>query len=303
MRLMVSLSSLLFDRLLALVRSVIGTGSVDRKRRGSNTNLSAMASLPFSVDPKDGTSETQINAIAFHPTKRILITAHEDKLIRFVDVDSGSCLFFLFFFSFFCFFGLPLVSSTSSLLLRAMYLTFQSDAAHRVADHSSLPRFPLVTKQARSSQPSSPTLMASPPLPSNTLPPKPRHLSSSPAATTPPRESGTSPSLHLSPPLPPPTTPPPLSTTPPSRPSRRPRSSRSSPSIGRMKTRACWRWRSEAEREEEEEICSRRGERMGRSGCWSGTRARGGGRERLRQVDRWLAPCTRGKGTEREERS
>jgi hypothetical protein len=103
MRLMVSFSSLLFDRLLALVRSVIGTGSVDRKRGGSNTNLSAMASLPFSVDPKDGTSETQINAIAFHPTKRILITAHEDKLIRFVDVDSGSCLFFSFFLFFFLF--------------------------------------------------------------------------------------------------------------------------------------------------------------------------------------------------------
>ncbi|KAJ1307747.1 hypothetical protein OPQ81_001834 [Rhizoctonia solani] len=39
----------------------------------------------------DGTSATQINAIASHPTMPLLVTAHEDKYIRIFDVSTGEC--------------------------------------------------------------------------------------------------------------------------------------------------------------------------------------------------------------------
>ncbi len=37
----------------------------------------------------DGTNHTQINKVIAHPTLPIIITAHEDKYIRFFDVKSG----------------------------------------------------------------------------------------------------------------------------------------------------------------------------------------------------------------------
>ncbi|KAG9093149.1 hypothetical protein FS749_014983 [Ceratobasidium sp. UAMH 11750] len=37
----------------------------------------------------DGTPETQINAIASHPTMPLLVTAHEDKYIRIFDITTG----------------------------------------------------------------------------------------------------------------------------------------------------------------------------------------------------------------------
>jgi hypothetical protein len=37
----------------------------------------------------DGTAETQINAIASHPTMPLLVTAHEDKYIRIFDIATG----------------------------------------------------------------------------------------------------------------------------------------------------------------------------------------------------------------------
>ncbi|KAG8737667.1 hypothetical protein FRC10_007948 [Ceratobasidium sp. 414] len=39
----------------------------------------------------DSTPETQINAIASHPTMPLLITAHEDKYIRIFDITTGEC--------------------------------------------------------------------------------------------------------------------------------------------------------------------------------------------------------------------
>lgn len=39
----------------------------------------------------DGTPETQINAIASHPTMPLLVTAHEDKYIRIFDITTGEC--------------------------------------------------------------------------------------------------------------------------------------------------------------------------------------------------------------------
>ncbi|KAH7341570.1 WD40-repeat-containing domain protein [Rhizoctonia solani] len=39
----------------------------------------------------DGTSATQVNAIASHPTMPLLVTAHEDKYIRIFDVSTGEC--------------------------------------------------------------------------------------------------------------------------------------------------------------------------------------------------------------------
>lgn len=39
----------------------------------------------------DGTAETQINAIASHPTMPLLVTAHEDKYIRIFDITTGEC--------------------------------------------------------------------------------------------------------------------------------------------------------------------------------------------------------------------
>ena len=40
----------------------------------------------------DGTSATQINKIVVHKTMNLLITAHEDKFIRFFDTRDGSCI-------------------------------------------------------------------------------------------------------------------------------------------------------------------------------------------------------------------
>jgi striatin 1/3/4 len=39
----------------------------------------------------DGTSATQINRIASHPTMSLLVTAHEDKFIRIFDLTTGQC--------------------------------------------------------------------------------------------------------------------------------------------------------------------------------------------------------------------
>ncbi|KAJ3286565.1 hypothetical protein HDU79_006408 [Rhizoclosmatium sp. JEL0117] len=40
----------------------------------------------------DGSLNTQINKIIAHPTLPLLITAHEDRFIRFFDVNTGSCI-------------------------------------------------------------------------------------------------------------------------------------------------------------------------------------------------------------------
>ncbi|KAF9427885.1 hypothetical protein BGZ94_003936 [Podila epigama] len=41
----------------------------------------------------DGTSATQINKIVCHPTMPVLISGHEDRYIRFFDLNSGGCSF------------------------------------------------------------------------------------------------------------------------------------------------------------------------------------------------------------------
>ncbi|KAG0012355.1 hypothetical protein BGZ81_001642, partial [Podila clonocystis] len=41
----------------------------------------------------DGTSATQINKIVCHPTMPVVVSAHEDRYIRFFDLNSGSCSF------------------------------------------------------------------------------------------------------------------------------------------------------------------------------------------------------------------
>ncbi|KAJ3019679.1 UNVERIFIED_CONTAM: hypothetical protein HDU68_010566 [Siphonaria sp. JEL0065] len=40
----------------------------------------------------DGTFATQINKIVLHPTLPLLISAHEDRFIRFFDINSGTCV-------------------------------------------------------------------------------------------------------------------------------------------------------------------------------------------------------------------
>lgn len=40
----------------------------------------------------DGTFQTQINRVISHPTNNLLITAHEDKQIKFFDTRSGQCV-------------------------------------------------------------------------------------------------------------------------------------------------------------------------------------------------------------------
>ena len=40
----------------------------------------------------DGTSSTQINKLVCHPTLPVIITAHEDKYIRFFDSKSGQVI-------------------------------------------------------------------------------------------------------------------------------------------------------------------------------------------------------------------
>ncbi|KAF9345218.1 hypothetical protein BGX26_003391 [Mortierella sp. AD094] len=50
--------------------------------------------LAFKSDESyDGTSATQINKIACHPTMPIVISGHEDRYIRFFDINSGACSF------------------------------------------------------------------------------------------------------------------------------------------------------------------------------------------------------------------
>ncbi|KAF9313966.1 hypothetical protein BG003_004662 [Podila horticola] len=41
----------------------------------------------------DGTPSTQINKIVCHPTMPVVVSAHEDRYIRFFDLNSGSCSF------------------------------------------------------------------------------------------------------------------------------------------------------------------------------------------------------------------
>ncbi|KAG0093041.1 hypothetical protein BGZ93_008042 [Podila epicladia] len=41
----------------------------------------------------DGTNATQINKIVCHPTMPVVVSGHEDRYIRFFDVNSGSCSF------------------------------------------------------------------------------------------------------------------------------------------------------------------------------------------------------------------
>ena len=37
----------------------------------------------------DGTIKSQINRITSHPTLPLIVTAHEDRCIRFYDINSG----------------------------------------------------------------------------------------------------------------------------------------------------------------------------------------------------------------------
>lgn len=39
--------------------------------------------------PIDGTNATQINKIVCHPTMPVVVSGHEDRYIRFFDVNSG----------------------------------------------------------------------------------------------------------------------------------------------------------------------------------------------------------------------
>ncbi|KAF9989138.1 hypothetical protein BGZ75_007392 [Mortierella antarctica] len=41
----------------------------------------------------DGTPATQINKVVCHPTMPIVVSAHEDRFIRFFDINSGACSF------------------------------------------------------------------------------------------------------------------------------------------------------------------------------------------------------------------
>jgi len=45
-----------------------------------------------SAETYDNTSATQINQVISHPTMPLIITAHEDRYIRFFDVKSGECI-------------------------------------------------------------------------------------------------------------------------------------------------------------------------------------------------------------------
>ncbi|KAK3813520.1 MAG: WD40-repeat-containing domain protein [Linnemannia elongata] len=46
-----------------------------------------------SNDTYDGTSKTQINKIVCHPTMPVVVSGHEDRYIRFFDINSGACSF------------------------------------------------------------------------------------------------------------------------------------------------------------------------------------------------------------------
>ncbi|KAG0043205.1 hypothetical protein BGZ83_011712 [Gryganskiella cystojenkinii] len=41
----------------------------------------------------DGTTSTQINKVVCHPTMPVVVSGHEDRYIRFFDINSGSCSF------------------------------------------------------------------------------------------------------------------------------------------------------------------------------------------------------------------
>jgi striatin 1/3/4 len=45
-----------------------------------------------SAETYDNTPSTQINQVISHPTMPLIITAHEDRYIRFFDVKSGECI-------------------------------------------------------------------------------------------------------------------------------------------------------------------------------------------------------------------
>ncbi|KAF9211609.1 hypothetical protein BGZ59_007848 [Podila verticillata] len=50
--------------------------------------------LAFKSDETyDGTSATQINKVVCHPTMPVMVSGHEDRYIRFFDINSGSCSF------------------------------------------------------------------------------------------------------------------------------------------------------------------------------------------------------------------
>ncbi|KAF8947003.1 hypothetical protein BGZ47_010665 [Haplosporangium gracile] len=46
-----------------------------------------------SNDTYDGTAKTQINKIVCHPTMPVVVSGHEDRYIRFFDINSGACSF------------------------------------------------------------------------------------------------------------------------------------------------------------------------------------------------------------------
>ncbi|GAA5873162.1 hypothetical protein JCM1840_005588 [Sporobolomyces johnsonii] len=48
--------------------------------------------LKGAEESSDGTPETQINALAAHPTLPLLATAHEDRFIRIFDLSTNTCL-------------------------------------------------------------------------------------------------------------------------------------------------------------------------------------------------------------------
>ena len=45
--------------------------------------------VTHTVNHTDGTPDTQINKVVCHPTLPIIVTAHEDKYIRFYDANTG----------------------------------------------------------------------------------------------------------------------------------------------------------------------------------------------------------------------
>lgn len=52
-------------------------------------NLTAILTRTL-LNPSDGTCQTQINKIVTHPSRPILFSAHEDKMIRLMDISSGT---------------------------------------------------------------------------------------------------------------------------------------------------------------------------------------------------------------------
>ncbi|OZJ02569.1 hypothetical protein BZG36_04192 [Bifiguratus adelaidae] len=47
----------------------------------------------FTAPDTDGTQSTQINALISHPTLPLFMTGHEDRQIRFYNLDTGKCIF------------------------------------------------------------------------------------------------------------------------------------------------------------------------------------------------------------------